>query len=401
MARNLSLLRRLALALPVLLILPILLAPAVLTLADRSAPAAWTSRFATPALVDYPPAPPAPAWSIERWRSGQFQKAATDWFAAGLVPRSLAVRATNQLYYAVFQKSYMYGKEIVIGRDETLYETYAIAAACSRAPPDPPERFAGFVSKMAALQARLAQRNKLLLFMVTPNKAEVMPESLPPSACKGAIGTGPDRALLDRLLTEAGVPVVDAYEPILAMKRQDPVPPYPRGGTHWSRLTAGRIATSLVQTIDRLTGQDFGGFETGPVRWDAPPVGSDGDLARLLNLWHPPLDYPTGAAEPRCRPTALGRDAGIIIVGDSFSEQLMDPLTDCRLFGRAEYFFYYDMLHFDLVTHETGHIDHTRFDWPALFDRSQIVLVELNDAYIPGSMRHLDRFLTDALAGAS
>ena len=400
MARPLSLLRRLAQAVPVLLILPALLVPAALTVADRLAPTAWTDRFALPALVNYLPVPPTPAWSIESWRSGQFQTGATDWFASVLVPRSLAVRATNQLYYAVFHKSYMYEKRIAIGRDETLYETYAIAAACSPAKPHPAERFAGFVAKMAALHARLAQENKLLLFMVTPNKAEMMPEFLPPSACKGAVGTGPDRVLLDQLLTQAGVPVIDAQEAVQAMKRQDPLPPYPRGGTHWSRLAASRVAETTIRTIDQLAGQDFGGFEQGPVRWDQRPVKSDGDLARLLNLWHPPLDYPTGTAELACRPTPLGRDAGIIVVGDSFIEQLMDPILECGLFGRAEYYFYYDLFHSDLVTHETSHIDHTRYDWPALFGRTQVVLVELNDAYIPDSMRHLDRFLTDALAGA-
>jgi hypothetical protein len=383
------------------LILVALAIPCVLTLMDRSGadllPAALKPRL----LSAFGPPPSKPILSIATWRSGAFQRNVTDSFALAFVPRGPMIQAINQLYYSLLGKSDMYGKHIIIGHDEELYESYAIDAACTPRSLAAPERFAGLAGKLGALHDRLAQRDKLLVFVISPTKPEVMPEFLPAGLCANTIGPGPDRQLLGRLLTQAGVPVFDTAETILAMMQQDPLPPFPRGGTHWSRLAARRISASLMQRIEQASGKDYGGFGLTPPRWDAPPIGSDLDLAELLNLWHPPFDYPTGAADLRCRTTPLGQGSGLLVVGDSFSEQLSEPMMTCDLFGRADYLFYYDGFDLDLKTQRRREVDRTPAGWSVLLDRTQVILVEVNDAFIPDGLLFLERFATDALAAGN
>jgi hypothetical protein len=100
-------------------------------------------------------------------------------------------------------------------------------------------------------------------------------------------------------LRQAAIATIAGPELVQAMKGHDPLPPFPRGGTDRSLLAGARVNARLVEAIARSLRRDVGELAIDPPQWRAPPTGSDADLACLLNLWRPPVDYPTGSASHR------------------------------------------------------------------------------------------------------
>jgi hypothetical protein len=182
------------------------------------------------------------------------------------------------------------------------------------------------------------------------------------------------------------------------MKKQDPLPPFPRGGTHWSRLVGSRVAGLVVGEFDRLAGTDFGALTLGEPVWDAPPVGSDRDLAQLLNLLIPPYGYPTGDAALQCRSTAAGRKVNLIGLGGSFLDQIMDPVARCRLFARAEWFSYYTKFRRQYPNGSYDPVDREALDWAAIFQAPTVVVLEFNERAIEPKIQWFEWFAEDTRA---
>ena len=188
----------------------------------------------------------------------------------------------------------------------------------------------------------LERSDRWLLFLLTPSKPVTMPEFLPVGVCARSPGPVAERERFLALLRQTGVTVIDGPALTKTMKVSDPVPPFPRGSSHWSRFVGAGVSVSVMEEAKRRSGRDIGQFSVDPPRWNASPTGSDAELARLLNLWRPPLDYPAPSVAWRCGPTAAGRDTRLVAVGGSFLEQVLEPIAACALFGRIDYYNYYD-----------------------------------------------------------
>lgn len=370
--------------------------PLPLTLVTEIVPPAVQRMLRSPALFGFVAGPPPVVPGIGEWWRGDFQRALDGWFARNLEPRGWGVRVTNQLYYTAFRRSYMYRSSIIVGRDSVLYERAYLEAYCKPGPGE--AELAPLVAKIAGLREDLAGRGHTLLFLVTPSKAVTMPEFLPAGLCDPPPAPERRGQTLVALLRRAGVPVIDGATLARAMKTQDPLPPFPRGGTHWSRLVGARVAALAMAEIGRLAGTDLGTLGLGEPRWDAPPIGTDADLAVLLNLLIPPLDYPTGEAELECRPTPAGQAADLIGVGGSFLGQVMRPIGLCGLFDRAEHFGYYKNYRIRYPDGLHEQFDRTALDWAALLGGRVVLLLELNERRIEPGIPWLEKFIEDAQA---
>ena len=155
---------------------------------------------------------------------------------------------------------------------------------------------------------------------------------------------------------------------------------WPGGSTWWVRVC------------------DVGELVIDPPRWGAPPTGGDADLARMLNLWRPPVDYPTASASRRCRSAAAGRTTRLIAVGGSFLDQILDPIAGCALFGRVDSYFYYDLWRFDWIARRRYPVDRAAIKWRDELDQPTVFLVELNERLLGQEAPYLDRFLDDLRA---
>ena len=376
------------------LMLLVIGAPLVLTLLVQDDPfgRAW---LASPKLgnVVYPL---QPSWTLSGWANGDFQRRFDRWFAAVVEPRGWVIPLTNQIYYDVFAKSHMYDRTIVIGRAGALYEREYVAAWCGADEPAPAAALAEVAARAGALHSHLAKEGKVLLVLVTPNKASVMTEHLPAGVCPPPRDADGRRRRFVELLREHRVPLIDGHALVAAMKAEDPRPPFPRGGTHWSRLVGVRVAGHVMREVERLGGVDLGGVEVRDVRWNARPERTDRDLADLLKLFVTPDDYQVAAWARVCRPTAQGRARSLVSVGGSFVFQVLDPINECRLFRRVENYFYYETLYQRWPERHSEKPDRAAMRWRAKLAETDVVLLEIAEHRI-GQAPHFDHFVGDAL----
>jgi len=360
-------------------------------------PAAVRQILASPPLTTNDAPPKWPPLSITTWWRGDFQRDFEAWFGDRIEPRGWIVRLTNEVYYVLFAKSYMYNRHIVVGRDQYLYEIRYLTAYCRSAYGKGGSVSAPLIAKLSELRLKLARSDRGLLFLLTPSKAVTMPEFLPAGVCNTPPPLVAERERFVTALRETGISTIDGPELVQAMKANDPLPPFPRGSTHWSRLAGARVSTRVMEAVNQLSGRDVGKLLVDPLRWNAPPSDTDADLARLLNLWRPPLDYPTASVAWRCGATVQGRDIRLVAVGGSFLEQVLEPIAACALFNRIDYYNYYDKWRLEWPAHRRFPVDRTTIRWQEELSQPTVVLVELNESYISKGAPYLEMFLDDLL----
>lgn len=373
--------------------------PLPFTMLVHFSPAPVRLILASPPLEDNVDWPQWPRLSRTTWWRGELQRDFESWFGSRIEPRGWIVQLTNQIYYSAFARSYMYRRSIIVGRDQYLYELGYLEAYCWGADHDEEAASAPLVAKLSELRHELARRDRWLLFLLTPSKAVTMPEFLPTRLCGHPAVPGRERQRFVASLRHAGVTTIDGPELVQVMKAHDPFPPFPRGGTHWSRVAGTRVSAHVIQAINQLSERDMGELIIDPVRWDAPPTGTDADLARLLNLWRPPLDYLTGSVGWRCRSGIGGRNTRLVAVGGSFLDQILSPIAACGLFSRVDHYSYYDQWRFDLMAGRRYPVDRAAINWREELAQPTVLLVELNESLIGRDAPHLIRFVDD-LRGA-
>ena len=341
--------------------------------------------------------PLEPHWTVAGWLSGDFQRSADRWFSNIVEPRGWVIPLVNQLLYTVFARSYMGDRTIVIGRQGELYEQLYIAAYCQSSELGDADALAASAASVGELNERLSRAGKILLILVTPSKAAVLPERLPAGVCAPAGDPATRRRWLVSKLRAAGVTVIDGHALVMMMKAEDPLPPFPRGSAHWSRLVGARVAGVVMREVTRRGDVDVGGIDVRSVRWDARPEKSDRDVADLLTLFVPPLGYRVGVPEIACRPTISGRARALVTIGGSFLYQVLDPIRDCGLFRQVENYFYYDTLYERWPGHVSERPDATKLRWRDKLAETDVVILEIGEHLI-GRAPHFERFVTEALA---
>jgi hypothetical protein len=369
--------------------------PLALTLAATTLPPALARSFASPALVGAGRPQGPPALTAVGWWRRAYQDAFADWFANRLEPRGWTVRITNQIYFTLFRRSRMRNETIVIGRDDMLFPVLYLHAYCRSAIAADIVR--PWVEKLAELRDRLARRGSLLLLVLTPSKAVTLPEFLPAGICRTPAAPDAPRRDFLAMAREAGLPVFDGAGPVHAMRRDDPVLPFPPGGGHWSRLVAARISAGVMAELGRLSGEDLGGLRLGEPEWEVAPENDDRELARVLNLLSPGYADATASADIGCAVADAGRSRAIVGIGMSFLEQILQRFSDCGLFASAESYFYYDRSRRHFPGTERKPVDRAGLDWNAVFARPAVLLVEFNEARLDQELDWLDAFLDDAL----
>ena len=382
-----------------LLMLAALWLPLLLGIAATKAPPPVREALESVALIGEP-AVPRPAFpTLRELRLGEFQTAFAAWFSRILYPRSLVVRLTNQLQYDLFARSEMYNGGIVVGQNAELYEKTYIEAHCHSVAAGLPA-FDNMIVKIRDVQDKLRKLGKPFIFVTSPSKPVSLPQNLPPGACGSNASTGSQLAGFVDRLRQAGVAVVDGAAMTREMNRTDPLPAFPQGGTHWSDLVSMRVSREMLQALNASTGTNLGSYEIGTPNWASPAKGSDVDLAMLLNLYRPPISFATGSASTTCEPSDIGRRTSLLVIGGSFAGGLIQPIDDCKLFAKIDYYFYYNLSLVKYPGAVTGPVDRAKIDWAGLLAGPVAIVAELNEHYLSGGapLPWLTPFLDDVLA---
>lgn len=362
-------------------------AAAVLSATFAGFPPDWKT-----AGAEAPPAPPP--LGARAWLSGETARGAEAWFARRFGFRGLGIRVSRQLSWDLFGRLPDPGGTAVdVGSGHWLYEheyvrhharRYGMRAGAAEAA----------AGRLAALRSRLASRGVPLVVCLSPSKADVHPEHLPPRTAPTpeALAREPACETMERALRAAGVPVVRAASVLAAVRTPGGPDFFARNGTHWNAWAAQLVLDRVFDEARR----DAPGLPRPPRVagfGNAPPLPADTDLSGLYNMVRYPypektVPYPVLEDAP---PPA--RRLRVLAVGDSFSFQLVDAMArsgavaECRLlyYNRAE--FLYRWAAGDRprsVDHEAfraGPVDAASFDWEGAFAGADLVVFEFNDIF--------------------
>ena len=336
---------------------------------------------------------PAPGLSPQKWLSGEIQAQTEPWLARRFGVRGFALRTANQLNYSVFHRKPA-NTSVVFGKDGWLYEKGYFTYYQERHPLKRPKQAKQFAGQMAALRDRLSERGIPLVVVVSPSKLEIYPEHLPDGIAPSdeALTRTPGYIQVIEALKAAGIPIVDAHALLLDWKN-DGIPLFPKTGTHWNSYAAQKCMAEAWRTARaEESGKGLPPFPEVTGSEDRSPIGADTDLGDLLNFIHSPgsgekVPYPVLAQ------TESGKRARVLMVGDSFTFQLVDAMgrSGCVADVKLLYYFrgIYDFRWKEGETpvfnnpedFRTGSVDHKKIDYNELVADKDIVVVEFNEIY--------------------
>jgi hypothetical protein len=233
-------------------------------------------------------------------------------------------------------------QNVLLGKDGMLFEESPIQAYLG-------QDFVGDsvvqvnVSQLRILQDTLAQRGKLLLFVIAPSKASFYPEYLPPKYRDQQVRTSNYEAYA-RQMRDSGINLLDFSALFRQWKDTASYPLFTRVGIHWSGYGTTLAADTLFRYIEQRGQLDLPDFYSAGLEVSTTPRYTDNDIARALNLvWTPgagPLAYPNIVFQA---PKPQQRQPRLLVVGDSFVYSFIEfyPYLD-SLFAQESHFWYYN-----------------------------------------------------------
>ena len=327
-------------------------------------------------------AAPAPAsWSWRSFADGTLQAAAARSVGAAAPLRPLLIRLNNEIRYTLFGA--IAAPDIIEGDHHQLIERYAWEEYCSRDAETAARKAREIIPKLRDIQAYYAARNRVFLYIITPSKAAHLPEYF---LRRFPCGNSPeDRATklsaLVGLLREAGIHVLDTASLIHGLKGTERVDLFARGSIHWNSLANAHAADAVAAEINRLDGR----AAIPRLHWRYQVVngarGVDSDLADLMNLLVPRVQYPVPAvtqlpAAP-CADQPSSR-LDVAVIGNSFSEGLLEPLISGACLTRLTIYRYLAVRHG--ATAESWKLTPLESDIAPIRD-ADVVILEENEGF--------------------
>ena len=340
---------------------------------------------------------PRPRLTLHHWLSGDFQKESEAWFNQNFAGREFLVRMNNQIAYSLFRRGNVRTSQILIGKDQHLMESGYVDEYVGIDPPTHAADLEALVREMKVVQDRLQRRGIGFLVMLTPTKPTLYPEYMP-AAFQSLPPPVRSYDLFLPLVQRYGVHYLDGPRLLRDAKAARPEPLFCQGGTHYNELGGFYQARGLAAKLAEVTGEPVPELRYDSILVDRKPVGMDADLANLLNLLRPPLDYPA----PHLK---LGRGSGanslankkISIVGGSFCWMPLGQLFDAGILRQMDFFFYYHTSRCTWPEHKiTDTVDVEHLDWDKTFLNSAAIVVEINQSVLKGTERsHYRAFFAD------
>jgi len=255
-------------------------------------------------------------------RDGSLQKAIAERITEAFAFRPMLIRVNNQIRYELFGE--LDAPEVVRGAKGQLFGKYYIEEYCTRTAGMGERLAADMLPKLRDIQDYYRARGGIFVYMTSPSKAAQVPEYFidqMPCPSTPAVRAQLLPTYVDALKA-GGIEVTDAATLIHAAKPNYPFNLFPEGGEHWNDVGGALAATSLVEEINKQAGREIVPPFTFSYTLSSPANGADRELADLLNVFFPPLNYLTpkvNYTQPVSCADSSARNLGIAIVGDSFS----------------------------------------------------------------------------------
>src|ERR1700690_1744795 len=263
-------------------------------------------------------------FSVHSWFNRTFQDRFSEYFNETFAMRKLFIRFNNQLYYTLFDKSYMNHQDIIGGKDKYLYERSYIDDYCGISAPMSPDKAEALARELLDVQTSFKKLGVTFFVFITPGKATIYPEYIPDAFMKRRSGTLRNYENMVHLFREYKIDFIDGPQILLKAKEKTGLPLFCRGSSHWNYLGALLAAKQIIEEIESLKGKTLAHLSCEEIKVENKPRGSDRDLASLLYTVFPPYDYPT--AHPVITSDSNGHvfKGDIVFVGGSFNAIILD-----------------------------------------------------------------------------
>ena len=327
-------------------------------------------------------APPVLSWA--NVLDGAYQRVAAGRVGTFSPIYEASIQWKNQIYYSLLGTSAT--STILVGPKQQLVEVPYVQEYCSRnavtvaAVADPEAR------RIRAMQDAVEARGQVFVYLLTPSKPAVYPSVIPKDYPCDALPADRDAKLplWRAALHRAGVHVADAAGAVFAARDSDPLGLFPRGGIHWNQIGAALGAQALIEAVNAqrplLTPFAFG------VSTSTSPVGTDRDLYDILNLIERDPHYPVPVLTyRRAGPAGPCRPARIVEVAGSFVFEVNDVLMQAPCAPEISVWWYWDNTHFLFPPGLARHLPVNAAERTADLRSAQIVVLEENEQFVPGS----------------
>jgi alginate O-acetyltransferase complex protein AlgJ len=324
-------------------------------------------------------------FSLGAFWSGTYQSQVGKAIPGALPFFSTIVRGNNELNYRVFGHSPL--PWLLVGKRQYLLGTGPVDEFCRREVRDFSKRAAQWVIELKEIQNELKKRGQVFVYLITPSKIAHMKDILP--SRYPCLAKQEDREtilpLYRQMLKQAGIRFVDGTAQLTQSLTKYGFEPFPRGGIHWTILSAYPASQALINEVNEAVGDHvLQPFEI-VVTPATSPEGSDRDYAELLNVLWPPIDYPTARVSPRYpSPPECKRRVSIAAVGGSFTSQISSLLMMSGCPPSLWFFSYMKLGVFAM--HEGKRLDQetTPSDY-RLLESSDVVVLEENEEILARS----------------
>lgn len=292
-----------------------------------------------------------PAFTFQNFKTGEFQQAYEKWWNQNFGLKEYFVKTNNQIYYTLLSQTPP-NSQVWVGKNKQLIEGGYISEYLNFIQPIDSKALEAEVQKMKTLQDILRGQGKTFLVMITPSKAAIYPEYIPDQLKYLQINTIRNYDLLVPLFDKYGINYVDGHKITKEQKSKSKYAMFPKGGTHWNYLAAYYTTEKVIEKIEELTGKRMKEIGLSGVE-SVKPVGTDRDLADLVNLWIPPTNYSSPHPVLTAKSSGTEYKPTILMEGASFSEQFINTLKSENVYKSIDFYFYYHTL----ITFKEGNMD--------------------------------------------
>jgi hypothetical protein len=272
-------LKRLLLALPLLL-----LAPALQT------------RFEFVSIQElggYVERPAKPEFSWAELKANTYQPALEKYVDDRIGFREWLIRLRNQLSYSLFRTTH--ADDVIVGHDDVLFGETNIRASLG-------DDFVGQeetdrrIRRFKLVQDSLAKHNVLLVYVFAPSKAQYFREQMP-DYYQHQPRKRSNYTAYSEAMRKVGVNVLDYNQIFQSWKDTVAYPLFPRGGIHWSGYGFRQSGMVLIDYLEQKLGVDLPDYKRTRIEVSDEALDTDADLAHAVNLIWKPAAFRMGYPE--------------------------------------------------------------------------------------------------------
>ncbi|MFW6679568.1 alginate O-acetyltransferase AlgX-related protein [Lacrimispora sp. AGF001] len=323
--------------------------------------------------------------------NGKYQTEYSNWFSDNFPFRTYIVK----MYDEVMFNTHSIVNGVKAGKNGDLFGEYftrqSLIGTLDKTQVD------NYARNLKFIQDRLEARGKDLIYIITPSKAEILPEDLPwnyRAAYDSLNQTANIRLELNTNLEDYGVKYIDYTDLMLRLKAEGEYPVFYRTGIHWSQYASSNATLELLKFIKNNTI-----FNTPFIKLSynkiAKPELDEADYLALLNLYKSNYadDYYTSdiklkeGEEPNLR---------VFSMSTSFSRSIMNLFGKSdipfKYYWRSQYTQFQDKLYPDVErtyyeSMQPG-VAVNEMNFEEIVDQSDLIIIENNACELPQS--HID-----------